>query len=148
MQGLRAAVEVVSSIRLEIFIKTHANVLLVGIMIDKYDFKAIEESLVKHWQDQKTYSKVKEKSSKAKQKWYFLHGPPYTSGRIHIGHAWNNSLKDVIIRYKRMKGFKVWDRFGYDMHGLPTENKVQQELKLTDKKAIIRYGLKKFIKRK
>ena len=110
------------------------------------EFKDIEKEILKFWEKNKIYEKSKKKNAKGK-KFYFLQGPPYTSGRLHIGHAWNNSLKDVIMRFKRLNGFDVWDRAGYDMHGLPTANKVQKELKLEDKSAILRYGLDKFIKK-
>lgn len=110
-----------------------------------YDFKNVEESILKSWEDHKTYEKVKNKNKKGK-KFYFLQGPPYTSGKLHIGHAWNNSLKDTVLRFKRMNGMNVWDRAGYDMHGLPTENAVQKILKLEDKKEITKIGLDKFIK--
>ena len=111
-----------------------------------YNFKEVEEQILKEWKKDKTYEKIKAKNKKGK-KFYFLQGPPYTSGRLHIGHAWNNNMKDIALRYRRMKGMNVWDRAGYDMHGLPTENKVQKELGLEDKKAIIKYGLEKFSER-
>ena len=111
-----------------------------------YNFKEIEESVLKFWEEKKIYEKVKSKNKKGK-KFYFLQGPPYTSGRIHIGQAWNNSMKDIVMRYKRMKGYNVWDRAGYDMHGLPTANAVQKSLKLKDKEEIKKYGLEKFIKK-
>ncbi len=110
-----------------------------------YDFKKVEEEILELWEDNKIYNKVKEKNKKGK-KFYFLQGPPYTSGRLHIAHAWNNGMKDMVMRYKRMKGFNVWDRAGYDMHGLPTANKVQKKLKLKDKDAIKKFGVGKFIK--
>ena len=111
-----------------------------------YDFKELEEKARKIWKEKKIYEKSKKKNAKGK-KFYFLQGPPYTSGRLHIGHAWNNSLKDLIMRYKRMQGFDVWDRAGYDMHGLPTENAVQKELKIKDKLGIEDYGVEKFVKK-
>jgi len=110
-----------------------------------YDFKKIEEEVLKFWKEKKIYEKVKKENKKGKR-FYFLQGPPYTSGRLHIGHAWNNSLKDVVLRYKRMMGFNVWDRAGYDMHGLPTENAVQKKLGIKDKLGIEEYGVEKFIK--
>ncbi len=111
-----------------------------------YDFKKIEEEVLNFWKKNKIYKKSVEKNKKGK-KFYFLQGPPYTSGRLHIGHAWNNNLKDIAMRYFRLKGRNVWDRAGYDMHGLPTANKVQKELKLKDKEDILKYGLDKFIKK-
>ena len=110
-----------------------------------YDFKQVETEIIEYWKKNKIYEKVKEKNKKGK-KFYFLQGPPYTSGKIHIGHAWNNSLKDIILRYKRMNGFNVWDRGGYDMHGLPTENAVQKKLGLKTKEEIEKVGMDKFVK--
>ncbi len=110
------------------------------------DLKKIEEEMLEFWAKNKIYEKSKKKNSKGK-KFYFLQGPPYTSGRLHIGHAWNNNMKDIAMRYFRLTGRNVWDRAGYDMHGLPTENNVQKELNLADKKAIIDYGLDKFSKK-
>ena len=75
------------------------------------DFKEIEEQVLGFWKEKKIYEKVKNKNKKGK-KFYFLQGPPYTSGKLHIGQAWNNSMKDIALRYKRMKGFNVWDRAG------------------------------------
>ena len=110
-----------------------------------YDSKFTEQQVLKFWQQKKTYEKLKQKNKRGKR-FYFLQGPPYTSGKLHIGHALNNCLKDTVLRQKRMLGLNVWDRAGYDMHGLPTENAVQKLLKLRDKKAILQFGLKKFIK--
>ena len=110
-----------------------------------YEFKQMENEVLKLWKDKQIYNKLKKRNSKGK-KFYFLQGPPYTSGKIHIGTAWNNCLKDQIMRYKRMQGFDVWDRNGYDMHGLPIENKVQKNLNIEDKKQIENYGVEKFVK--
>ncbi len=107
--------------------------------------QSTEKDVLKFWEENKIYEKVKKKNAKGK-KFYFLQGPPYTSGKIHIGHAWNNALKDIILRYKRMQGFNVWDRAGYDMHGLPTENKVQQKLGFKHKEDIEKFGVDKFVK--
>jgi len=110
-----------------------------------YNPKETEEEILKFWEKNSIHAKLQTRNKKGK-KFYFLQGPPYTSGRLHIAHAWNNSLKDIAMRYKRMQGFDVWDRAGYDMHGLPTANKVQKALKLKDKDDIIKFGLDKFIK--
>ena len=108
-----------------------------------YQFKEVEESVLKFWEDNSIYNKLTEKNKKGKP-FYFLQGPPYTSGRLHMGHAWNNSLKDIMLRYKRMNGLNVWDRAAYDMHGLPTEHKVQAELNLKTKDEILAYGIENF----
>jgi len=109
-----------------------------------YDFKEVEAQVLKFWEDNDIYKKTKEKNKKGKP-FYFLQGPPYTSGKIHMGQAWNNSMKDVALRYKRMKGFDVWDRAGYDMHGLPTARKVMAKHKMVHKEDIEKFGVADFI---
>ncbi len=115
------------------------------MVIGTYSFQAVENDVMEFWKNNSIYPKAKAKNKKAQQ-WYFLDGPPYTSGKIHIGTAWNKSLKDMVLRYKRMSGFNVWDRAGYDMHGLPTENKVQASLNIKSKEGIEEYGVDKFVK--
>src|SRR3989344_1658657 len=107
--------------------------------------QSTEKDVLAFWEKEKIYPKLKKRNSKG-EKFYLLQGPPYTSGKIHIGHAWNNAMKDMLLRYKRMQGFDVWDRAGYDMHGLPTENKVQQKLGFKYKEQIEAYGIDKFVK--
>ena len=111
----------------------------------KYDPVNDEETILKFWEDKDIRKKAKDKV-KGNKPFYFLDGPPYTSGKIHLGTAWNKSLKDTVTRYKRMKGFDVWDRAGYDMHGLPTEGKVQAKLGMKTKEEILKFGLEKFTK--
>ncbi|HLD01001.1 MAG TPA: isoleucine--tRNA ligase [Candidatus Nanoarchaeia archaeon] len=109
-----------------------------------YDVPKIESELIKYWQKNKTVDRLRSKNSKGK-KFYFLDGPPYTSGKFHLAHAWNYSLKDIILRYKRAKGFKVWDRNGFDVHGLPTEHKVMDKYSLKTKEDIQKFGVDKFV---
>ncbi|MFH1769930.1 MAG: isoleucine--tRNA ligase [archaeon] len=114
-------------------------------MEKSYDFRVVEKDVRKFWEKNRTYAEVKKKV-KGKKSYYFLDGPPYTSGRVHIGTAWNKALKDCVLRYKRMAGFDVWDRAGYDMHGLPTSLKVRKKLGLKHMEDIAKYGVEKFIK--
>jgi isoleucyl-tRNA synthetase len=114
-------------------------------MIGGYDFNKIETEILDFWIKTEIYKKAKEKN-KGKQKFTYLDGPPYTSGRIHIGHAWGKALRDSIMRFKRMKGFDVWDRAGFDMHGLPTENKVAALHNLEKKEQIEEFGIERFQK--
>ncbi|MFH1440161.1 MAG: class I tRNA ligase family protein, partial [Candidatus Woesearchaeota archaeon] len=109
-------------------------------------FIQIEEEILELWKTNDTHAKIKKKNGLGKR-FYFLDGPPYTSGRVHLGTAWNKSLKDCVLRYKRMKGFNVWDRAGYDMHGMPTAQAVQKELKLANKDKILEYGMDKFVRK-
>ena len=110
-----------------------------------YNFKEIEKEILNYWKNYKIIENLREKNKKGKP-FYFLQGPPYTSGRLHLGQALNNSLKDAVLRYKRFQGFDVWDRAGYDMHGLPTSKKVMAKLNLKSKEEIEKYGVDKFNK--
>ncbi len=114
--------------------------------LGKYDMNT-HKKVLKFWENNNIYEKSKNifKLSNNKKPFYFLQGPPYTNGKFHMGHAWNNSLKDSILRFKRMNGFEVWDRAGYDMHGLPTAKKVQKLKGLKTKQDIIKFGVDKFI---
>jgi len=114
-------------------------------MAEKYSPQEIEQEMLNFWNEKGIYKKAK-LAGKGKEKFYFLDGPPYTSGKIHIGIAWNKSLKDCVLRYKRMRGFDVWDRAGYDMHGLPTEHKAEEKLGIKNKDEIPKFGVEKFIK--
>ena len=112
--------------------------------MESYNAHKVEKDALKLWDKNKIYQKAKKKN-KGKKKFYFLDGPPYTSGKVHLGTAWNKSLKDCILRYKRMSGLDAWDRAGYDMHGLPTAHKIQEKFNLKDKEAIKKFGVAKFI---
>jgi isoleucyl-tRNA synthetase len=112
-------------------------------MAGKYIFNEVEPRILQFWKENRIHEKANE-LNKDKEPFYFLDGPPYTSGRVHIGTAWNKSLKDLIIRFKRMQGFDVWDRAGYDMHGMPTEQATEKELGLKNKDDIIKFGIEKF----
>ncbi len=113
-------------------------------MISNYDATTLEPEILEFWKKNGIYEKAKEKN-KGQKKFYFLDGPPYTSGKVHLGTAWNKSLKDCILRYKRMQGFDVWDRAGYDMHGMPTEQAVEKKLGLKQKDEIPVYGIANFV---
>lgn len=103
--------------------------------------KEKEEEIARFWKENKVYEKAKSRKGK---KFYFLDGPPYATGYIHIGTAWNKVLKDCYIRFWRMFGYDVWDQPGYDTHGLPIENKVEKELGIKSKSDIERLGVEKF----
>src|SRR3989344_5794236 len=89
--------------------------------MEKYEPVKQELEILDFWKENKIHEKAKEKN-KGKKQFYFLDGPPYTSGKVHLGTAWNKVLKDSVLRYKRMRGLDVWDRAGYDMHGMDFEN--------------------------
>lgn len=84
-----------------------------------------EPKILQKWEDEKIYEKGLEKGNKT----FILHdGPPYANGGIHIGHALNKILKDIILKYKRLSGYRVPYVPGWDTHGLPIELKVSEEL--------------------
>ncbi|MFA5254589.1 MAG: class I tRNA ligase family protein, partial [Methanoregula sp.] len=109
-----------------------------------FSAKEIEREVQEYWRTHGTYQAVKEQHSIGKP-FFFVDGPPYTTGQIHLGTAWNKILKDSILRYHRMNGKNVIDRAGYDMHGLPIEVKVEQKLGFASKKDIETFGIEKFI---
>lgn len=84
-----------------------------------------EPEILKEWKTKDLYKK----SLEGKTKKFMLHdGPPYANGNIHIGHALNKILKDIILKYKRLQGFEAPYIPGWDTHGLPIEMKVAEEL--------------------
>ncbi len=86
-----------------------------------------EPEMLRFWEEKKTYERIQEKNKNNKH--YILHdGPPYANGHIHIGHALNKILKDIIVKYKSMKGYYAPYVPGWDCHGLPIELQVDKNL--------------------
>lgn len=84
-----------------------------------------EALMIKEWNKFNLYEKLNDKEKPI----YFLHdGPPYANGNIHMGHALNKVLKDIILKYKRLRGFNAPYIPGWDTHGLPIEWKIIQEM--------------------
>ena len=87
-----------------------------------------EPIILGRWMKEKLYKKLRNKLKKNKK--FTLHdGPPYANGHLHMGHALNKILKDIIIRSKQMQGFDAAFVPGWDCHGLPIEWEVEQELR-------------------
>lgn len=108
------------------------------------ELKTLEEKILAYWEAQKIYEKIRAKET-GKPVWRFIDGPPYTTGSVHLGTAFNKILKDMLIHYKRMRGFKVTDTPGYDTHGLPIEVVIEKQLGIKNKQQIEEYGMNKFI---
>jgi len=89
-----------------------------------------EPKIIQHWQEAGLYDKLR-KSYKGKKKFILHDGPPYANGNIHMGHALNKILKDIVIRYVTMRGFDSPYVPGWDCHGLPVEHQLFKELKMT-----------------
>ena len=109
-----------------------------------YNPKELESKISKLWTETNAYELTRE-SRKDGKDFYFIDGPPYTSGSIHLGTAWNKILKDTVIRYQRMNGHNVRDQAGFDMHGLPIEVQVEKKLGFKQKQDIKNLGLENFI---
>ncbi len=109
-----------------------------------YNPAQLEKAVREFWTKTDAYKKTKELRAGGPD-YYFVDGPPYTTGYIHLGTAWNKTIKDTIIRFKRMQRFNVTDTPGYDMHGLPIEVKVEQSIGVKNKKEIEEYGIDRFV---
>ncbi|MFC1703653.1 isoleucine--tRNA ligase, partial [Candidatus Omnitrophota bacterium] len=86
-----------------------------------------EPVILTEWQKQDIYALIRKKS-KGKAKFVLHDGPPYANGDIHIGHALNKTLKDIVVKYKTMRGFDSPYVPGWDCHGLPVEHQLFKEL--------------------
>ncbi len=96
----------------------------------KADLPKREPEFLKKWAEEDLYGQIRKKYKGAKP--FVLHdGPPYANGDIHIGHALNKVLKDVIVKYKTMRGFDAPYVPGWDCHGLPVEHQLFKELKIS-----------------
>ena len=113
-------------------------------VLESYVPKNVEAEVRAYWEENNTYRETR-KLREAGKPWLFVDGPPYTTGYIHLGTAWNKILKDAIIRYRSMTGRNIIERAGYDMHGLPIEVKVEEKLGFKNKADIEEYGVAKFI---
>ncbi len=111
----------------------------------KVEFPKIEEEILEYWKKNKIFEKSIELRPKDK-KWTFLDGPPFITGLPHYGSLLSSIPKDVFPRFWTMKGYRVRRVWGWDCHGLPAENKVEEKLGIKRKKDIEeKVGVKKFI---
>lgn len=110
----------------------------------RYEPKFVEEQVAKIWEENKIVQKVLESNSEGPL-FSFLEGPPTVNGYMHIGHTRGRVYKDIVLRYKTMKGYRVWRRAGWDCQGLPTEIEVEKRLGITSKRDIEKIGMEKFV---
>ena len=106
----------------------------------KVDFAKQEEDVLKFWEKNDVFKKSV-LSRDGRDNYIFFDGPPFATGLPHFGHFVPGTIKDIIPRYKTMKGFRVERRFGWDCHGLPVENLIEKELGLNSKTDIEKYGI-------
>lgn len=100
-----------------------------------------ESEVLKFWQDNNIFQKTLDKKGEV---FRYYDGPPYATGLPHFGHIVPNTVKDLIPRYKTMRGYVVPRTWGWDCHGLPIETLVEKELGFKGKKEIEQYGVGKF----
>ena len=105
-----------------------------------------ELSVIKFWNENKIFEKTNENKENSPV-FTFFDGPPTANGMPHIGHVLTRAIKDLIPRYKIMKGYNVIRKAGWDTHGLPVELEVEKQLKISGKPQIEEYGVEDFIKK-
>ena len=91
-----------------------------------------EPALLKRWADMNLFGQLREQS-KGREKFVLHDGPPYANGNIHIGHALNKILKDLVVRSRQMAGFDANYVPGWDCHGLPIEWKIEEQYRAKGK---------------
>ena len=104
--------------------------------------------MLRFWEENQTYRLVKKRTWDEREGaplFAFLEGPPTANGFMHVGHARGRTLKDVKLRYARMRGFRVWDQAGWDTQGLPVELEVEKRLGFRSKRDIERHGVERFV---
>jgi isoleucyl-tRNA synthetase len=111
--------------------------------VKKESFSEREKRILDQWQTNQVFeeSLAQRKSNKV---FSFYDGPPFATGLPHYGHLLAGTIKDVIPRYKAMKGFYVPRRFGWDCHGLPVENEIEKAKSLAGAPAIEAFGIANF----
>ena len=110
------------------------------------NFVEREKETLKFWKDNRIFEKSVQ-LRKGAPAYTFFDGPPTANGKPHIGHVLTRAMKDIIPRYKTMRGYDVLRKAGWDTHGLPVELEVEKELGLDGKEQIEQYGVIPFIQK-
>ncbi len=110
------------------------------------DFCEREQEVIKFWKENGIFEKSV-KQNEGHEEFSFYDGPPTANGKPHIGHILTRVMKDIIPRYRTMKGYHVMRKAGWDTHGLPVELEVEKALGMDGKQDIERYGIEPFVKK-
>ena len=110
------------------------------------NFVAREGEIEKFWAENRIFEKSVEQREGC-ETYMFYDGPPTANGRPHIGHVETRVIKDMIPRFRTMKGEYVPRKAGWDTHGLPVELEVEKEIGIEGKEEIEAYGVEPFIKK-
>ena len=108
------------------------------------DFIKNEEETLKFWQENNCFEKLVEKNKNSGKHFKFLDGPITANNGMGVHHAWNRSLKDIMLKYEAMNGYSAHYQNGFDAQGLWVEVETEKELGLKDKRDIEKLGLDKF----
>lgn len=111
--------------------------------IENESFDEREKRILKFWKDERIFERSVEEK-KQKPLFSFYDGPPFATGLPHYGHFLAGTIKDVVLRYKTMKGYWVPRRFGWDCHGLPIENEIEKTQQLAGAHSIEEFGIARF----
>lgn len=111
----------------------------------KDGFVGMEQNVAKVWKE-KDIVKKNFAMNEGKRYFTFYDGPPTANGKPHVGHIETRVMKDIIPRYKVMKGYHVDRKAGWDTHGLPVELEIEKKLGISGKQQIEEYGVEKFVK--
>src|SRR3989344_3790950 len=113
--------------------------------LKNFNLPAIEEKILEFWKKNRIFEKsVNNRRSQKQKPFRFFEGPPTANGRPGTHHILSRSFKDIIPRYKTMRGFYVSRRAGWDTHGLPVEIEVEKELGIREKSEIEKLGIAEF----
>ncbi|HEX4864608.1 MAG TPA: class I tRNA ligase family protein, partial [Acidimicrobiales bacterium] len=106
-------------------------------------FPKIETEILEAWDAEDTFRRSVEQRPRSNE-FVFYDGPPFANGLPHYGHLLTGYVKDVVPRYRTMRGQRVERRFGWDCHGLPAETEAQNELGVSGRGPITEYGIARF----
>ncbi len=111
----------------------------------KLDFLKNENKILEFWEKNDIINKGLKLNENSDKSYTLYDGPPTANGKPHIGHLLTRAMKDIIPRYKTMKGCYIYRKAGWDTHGLPVEVEIEKKLGLNGKQDIEKYGVDKFI---
>ncbi len=101
----------------------------------EYDPQKIEAEVSEFWKEENVKQRVRE-STEGNEPFFMIDGPPYLNGYPHVGHMQGKVIKDIMLRFRQMQGFDVWDQAGFDSHGLPVEVDTEEKLGIENKNEI------------
>ncbi|MDP2696194.1 MAG: class I tRNA ligase family protein [bacterium] len=113
--------------------------------LKQFNLPDLEEKVLKFWQENNVFKKsITNREKSGAKPFRFFEGPPTANGQPGMHHVLGRAFKDIMLRYKTMRGYYVWRRAGWDTHGLPVEIQVEKELGIKNKSEIEKFGIAGF----